>query len=914
MLIGKNAQIESERLKTALEAAGVGVWDYDLVRDELVWSLHCYRLFGITDPFPMSFDIFLSGLHPLDRERTKEVVQHAFNPESGGTYDIEYRTVGIQDGITRWVRATGKAYFDATGKAYRFVGTIADISAQKEAEAQLQESEARFRNMADSAPVMIWITDPNGHCNYLNLRWLEFTGQTMEEGSGIGWADAVHPDDRHKTKEAFVASNTEKRAFRVEYRLRSKSGQYRWMLDSALPRFDEAGRFLGYIGSVLDISDRKQTEEELQFRTAQLEAQNEATEYGLLLVDTKGKILSQNKRFSEMWHMPQEIIDSKDDNRALEHAQTMVQEPEQFIRRVKDRYESNMEVASDEFRFKDGRIIERTGRPVTGKDGMHYGYLWQFRDITAYRAAQDALELRTALLEAQNEASPLGILVIDQNYKFNYFNKGYVKVFDLPQEVVANPSREALLGYFEQTIINYEAFNERITYLYNNPVSGSLDEVYLKNGKIIERYGYPIRGKEGRYFGWTWQFRDITEERRYQEYMEQKNRQLETLIQEFKFVTDFMPQMVWATQPDGYHDFFNKQWYDYTGLDYETTKDKGWSLVLHPDDSERTWQVWHHSLETGAIYQIEYRMRRYDGVYRWMLGRAIPMRDAAGTIIKWFGTCTDIDDQRRSAELLEQKVAERTRDLQEANENLERSNAELEQFAYVASHDLQEPLRKIRTFTTMLEGELQRGDLHKSKSYIERIWQSSSRMQELIRDLLDFSRLNQSEPAAFELVDLNTIAKNIIGDLELSIAQKGAEVHIEPLPHIEAHSVQMSQLFYNLLSNALKFTKAGQVPEVKVSCALADPALLEAQHLKGSGTYYHLRFSDNGIGFLNDYAQQIFTIFQRLHNRSTYEGTGIGLALCKKVVVNHHGAIYAEGEEDKGATFHVLLPEKQGAI
>lgn len=787
MLLGKDTQIETERMEAAMNAAGVGIWDYDLVNDKLVWSQHCYRLFGITEPFAVTFDTFLNGLHPDDRQRTDEVVQYAFKPESGGTYDIEYRTIGVQDGITRWVRATGKAYFNEEGQAYRFVGTLTDISPRKEAEHKLIESEQRFRTMADNAPVMIWMTDPDGYCNYLNKRWLDFTGQRLKEGLGLGWAQAVHPEDRTKTEAAFLQSNLERCEFRVEYRLRAKDGSYRWMLDYALPRFDNTGTFLGYIGSVLDIADRK--------------------------------------------------------------------------------------------------------------------------------AAEDDLLFRTALLEAQNEASPLGILVIDQDMQVRFFNKSYVRIFELPQEVMANPTRDSLLNYYQQVIINFDQFMEKLRHLYNNPVPGSMDEVYLTNGKIIERYGYPIKSKDGRYFGWSWQFRDVTEERRSAAQLLEKNGQLETLIQEFKFVTDFMPQMVWATKADGYHDFFNKQWYDYTGLDYETTKNKGWSLVLHPDDFERTWKVWRHSLETGAIYQIEYRMRRNDGTYRWFLGRAIPMRNEAGDIVKWFGTCTDIDDQRRSAELLEQKVAERTRDLQQANQDLERSNAELEQFAYVASHDLQEPLRKIRTFTNMLEGELQRENLSKSQFYIERIWQSSSRMQELIRDLLDFSKLNRNDKAQFETVNLNDIARQILGDLELTIAQKGAVIHVGDLPQIEASTLQMSQLFYNLVGNALKFTRAGVKPEVQIASSIAEAPLLAQHNLPtDTGIYYHLVFTDNGIGFMNEYAQQIFTIFQRLHHRNTFEGTGIGLALCKKVALNHHGCIYAEGTEGEGATFHVLLPQKQAGV
>ncbi len=142
--------------------------------------------------------------------------------------------------------------------------------------------------------------------------------------------------------------------------------------------------------------------------------------------------------------------------------------------------------------------------------------------------------------------------------------------------------------------------------------------------------------------------------------IKERTEELETIVQEFQFVTDFMPQMVWATQPDGFHDFYNKQWYEYTGLSFEDTKGKGWNEVVHPEDQQRAWKVWNHSLQTGSPYEIEYRFKRFDGEYRWFLGRALPLKDDKGNIVKWFGTCTDIHDQKLANEILEQKVKERT--------------------------------------------------------------------------------------------------------------------------------------------------------------------------------------------------------------------------------------------------------------
>ena len=252
-----------------------------------------------------------------------------------------------------------------------------------------------------------------------------------------------------------------------------------------------------------------------------------------------------------------------------------------------------------------------------------------------------------------------------------------------------------------------------------------------------------------------------------------------------------MPQMVWATRPDGYHDFFNKQWYDYTGLDYDQTKNKGWSLAVHSDDYDRAISIWQQALDTGAVYQVEYRMRRYDGQYRWFLARALPMRDETGKIIKWFGTCTDINDQKLASDILEQKVRERTHELQRANAELEASNIELLQFASVASHDLKEPLRKIHMFGNLLKDRYLTGN-DTAAEYMQRIITSSARMTRLINDLLDFTRLSVNSD--FETTDLNHVMDEVLSDLEIAIKEKEAVVDIGPLPKAEVIPGQIRQV------------------------------------------------------------------------------------------------------------------------
>lgn len=284
-----------------------------------------------------------------------------------------------------------------------------------------------------------------------------------------------------------------------------------------------------------------------------------------------------------------------------------------------------------------------------------------------------------------------------------------------------------------------------------------------------------------------------------------------------------------------------------------------------------------------------------------------PFREADGRISGVLAVATDVTNEVKALQRVEELVAERTRELWEANKNLKRSNEELAQFAYIASHDLQEPARKISTFTEMLQRSLNDPE-PRVENLLKKIEYASARMLSLIRDVLTFSQLAK-EKQEWRTIDLNLVFKSIKDDFELLIEEKGAVLTSDPLPRISAIPVQINQLFGNLISNALKFSKKKIPPVISVSCSVvADGELAQFTRLKSDSPYYRISFRDNGIGFSQGHARQIFDIFQRLHGKSDYEGTGIGLAMCKKIAINHNGDIYAESEEGVGSTFHVLLP------
>ena len=258
---------------------------------------------------------------------------------------------------------------------------------------------------------------------------------------------------------------------------------------------------------------------------------------------------------------------------------------------------------------------------------------------------------------------------------------------------------------------------------------------------------------------------------------------------------------------------------------------------------------------------------------------------------------------------LEKKAKER---LALMAEELARSNAELEQFAYIASHDLQEPLRKIQAFGERLQ--VKAGDSldEKTKDYLGRMMNASSRMQSLINALLKYSRVT-TKARAFVSVDLSDLVRKVLSDLEIQIKRIGGRIEVGDLPTIDADPLQMYQLFQNLISNALKFHNKGEAPvvEVRGKIIAGSERGAAAFSQKQKDRFCRITVQDNGIGFDEKYLDHIFKVFQRLHGRDEYEGSGIGLAICRKIVQRHGGGITAESKPGKGATFSITFPVEQ---
>jgi PAS domain S-box-containing protein len=350
-------------------------------------------------------------------------------------------------------------------------------------------------------------------------------------------------------------------------------------------------------------------------------------------------------------------------------------------------------------------------------------------------------------------------------------------------------------------------------------------------------------------------------------------------------------------------------------------KYENWAQRVHPEDLNLAEENLQNAVAGGPAYNIEFRVVWPDHTIRWVLAKGdIVQYDGDGHPIRMIGVNIDITERKLAEEEkvrinrelqdlnanLEAKVVQRTEVLNQVNLELQRSNQELQEFAYVASHDLQEPLRKIQAFGNLLEEEFGQV-LAEGLTYLDRMRNAAARMQVLINDLLIFSRVT-TKALPPSMVDLAAIARGVVDDLDAKIRTTQGKVDVGPLPMIDADPLQMRQLLQNLIANALKFHRPGIPPVVTVTADVVTQQEEEASRDVADGLYCRLSVADNGIGFDEKYLDRIFIVFQRLHGRSDYEGTGIGLAVVRKIVERHGGSITATSIKGQGSTFVVMLP------
>ncbi|MEJ7626477.1 MAG: PAS domain S-box protein [Ferruginibacter sp.] len=762
---------------------------------------------------------------------------------------------------------------------------VIDVTDKVLARKKIEGSEREFRQLADTLPQLVWTTDPNGKQLFASRSWEEFTG--MDPDGPNTWIKIVHPKDFEKINNLFAESLATGKHYKGEVRLKSKENNYEWHYVLGEPIKNDKGEIEKWAGAFTNINHQKLAEESLVLQAQVLESMDE----GVSVSDEMGYILFTNAAEDRMFGYECGELTGK-------HATIQNAYPqEENIRIVVEVIEAVSTSGSWTGEWynkkKDGTTFYTQSHisaiEVSGKKLM----VCVQRNITEEKVYKE--ELKRFKFMADNASDPF--ILMKEDGSFAYLNDLALQRWGYNREEILKlrvPDIDPLYDIDSFKKIFAKAQKEKIPHFetIHKMKDGTEYPVDVNMGGIVLN-GIPYLFAVAR---------DITEWKKARE-------ELNLSLERFQHMSDTMAQFVWTADAEGNLNYFNKAVFDYSGFSHKKLQNEGWLQMVHPDDHKENIGKWTHSVETGEHFSLHHRFLRNDGVYRWQLSRAIPQLDSNGKIILWVGTSTDIHDQKLFEEKLAKEVADRTQELSEANQLLQKSNAELEQFAYVASHDLQEPLRKIRTFATMLDNVKNKLS-EKENTYLHKIISSSERMSTLINDILIFSKLSQTD-VSYEQVKLDEILDKVLEDLEIEIALKHVIIDKDPLPEIEAIPIQMNQLFFNLMSNSLKFSKENIPLEIKIKVLKPSAAELNKYNLNKSLQYIKIVFRDNGIGFDQQYDKKIFNIFQRLNNRS-YAGSGIGLALCRKILHTHQGEIFAESVVQEGAAFNILLPVDPG--
>ena len=793
---------------------------------------------------------------------------------------------GIDPGIALVNRTLGACFlWIMTGVLLRERAIDERLRAAQE---HLQQSEAYYRELVQALPAAVYTCDERGRVTLFNQAAVDLWGREPEVGKDL-WCGSwkiYSPDGTplplHECPMA-VTLREGRAMCGQEIVIERPDGTIRHVLPHPEPMRDATGTIVGAVNMLVDITDRKEGEEVLRLSEERFRTVFETAPMALFVCDQHAVIQQYNRRAVEIWgREPQCGVEQHcgsmklwlTDDTQLPHAQSPMMEvlrtgnPASDIEVLIERPDgSRVPVLVNFAALKSAR-------------GEIIGAITSFIDLTEQRKAQEALRRSEQdLSDFFDNAStglhwvgPDGIIMrVNQaeldllGYSREEYVGRHIAEFHVDQPIIQDILVRLAGG---ETLHEYPA---RI-----RCKDGSILDVLINSNVLLE---------EGKFIHTRCFTRDVTRHKRDEEALRESEERFHTLA-------DNMSQFAWTADPTGWIFWYNQRWYEYTGTTFEEMQGWGWEKVHHPDHVDRVVTKWRQAHITGEPWEDTFPLRALDGTYRWFLSRALPIRDAAGRIIRWFGTNTDITELREAQAFLlinEERIKKQASALAEANK-------ELVSFSYSVSHDLRAPLRTIDAFSRIVEEDHGAHLNAEASRCLTIVRKAAGYAGELIDDLLEFSRLGRQD-MIFSVVRMEKLARETADDLRT--LQEGRQIHLTVgnLPPCQGDPRFLKLVWTNLLTNAFKYTKNRNECRIEVGW-MPDDASAEAV------TYY---VKDDGVGFDMKYVRKLFNVFQRLHRKEDFEGTGVGLAIVHRIVLRHGGRVWAEGKVDGGATFFFSL-------
>jgi PAS domain S-box-containing protein len=783
-----------------------------------------------------------------------------------------------------------------------------------------RETEARYQTLTEASPVGIFYTDASGDCLYVNDRWCQISGMASHEALGKGWLQGIHPDDRERVFAEWYQAAQQQLPFKSEYRFQGiNCDRISWVFGQAVAQMGENGEVKNYVGTITDITERKQVEEENRLlnetlerrvaqRTAQIEIYNQklqkeivdrektalalleltqlqnailnSANYTIISTATDGTIKTFNRAAQELLGYSLEEVAGKVTPEIIHDPVEVCQRSEILSQELGTKIEPGFEVFVA--RARRGKVDENEWSYIR-KDGSRFpirlsvtalfdsegsinGFLGIGQDISDRKQAEQ--ELRDLTIAMQNAVE--GISRLDTDGRYVNVNRAYAhKCGYEPEE---------MLGMAWQLTVHPEDLDRLVLAYQEMLVTGKVEAEargVRKDGSVFYKQITMISAcnDRGIFNGHHCFMKDITDRKITEAALQES---------EFKYrqIVELAEEGIWVIDRNTRTTYVNRAMVRMLG--YTEAEMLGLSFFDFMDEEAK--QDANYKMERrkqGIADKHEFKLKNKNGKDVWTYLSASPVMDDRGNMLSCCALVYNISDRKAT----EQQLLQLTEDLQ-------RSNEQLEQFAYVASHDLQEPLRAVTSYAQLLAQRYQNNLDDRADKYINYIIGGATRMHQLINDLLAYSRSGRGKE--FEPTDCNITVQKSLSNLQMAIAETQAAIACDAMPTVMADESQLVQLFQNLIGNAIKFCRH-DIPSIHISVSQQDRE-------------WQFSVRDNGIGIAPEYAERIFIIFQRLHSRREYDGTGIGLAICKRIVERHGGRIWVDSREAKGATFYFTIP------
>lgn len=881
------AQREQQLLE-AQEIAQTGSYIWHLQKKQLDGTPKLFELLAINKN---DYKTVVEKIHPDDTQKLFTAFEESLKT---GKFECEFHY--LTDGSEKVFWSKAVINYAEDGTPSTLTGTLMDITDRNRILEHLRHSEKNYKLAESLAHIGNFEIDLSTNKIKMSDEMFRIYELPPQEGL-IDYSLAMkmrHPDDELIVKEAIRQAIEEKKPCDIYFRIITNDGHFKIVRTRAEPVINSDGSAHKIIGTLQDVTEKQQLIEKLkqsEYMYKQAEEMANMGNYSMNVLTNDIEWTDQLYKIYGLEPQAEKITEERfysfihpEDRELVDNSIAA------FYKEGYGDYTFRIITAAGE--VKTLRSISQLQKDASGRPLLVIG---TEQDVTEHRNLISNLEKSQWLSHQAQMIAHLGNWTFNLKTNEMYWSEELYRIYELAPTEKASydlfvsllhpDEKEEVIAYYEQCVREKKPYNKK-------------HRVVLRNGKVktLHRKGEIRLDAEGEvesFFGTT---QDITE----QQAAEMDLLEKQNFIQK---IADATPTILYLYNvAENRFVYINREVYYVLGYTAEEVLNAGTGatrLLYNPEDynllperAESSKKFQH----ADSMVQYECRMHKKNGDWCWVLVREVMFKtDESGNIVEILGAALDITKRKEMEKTLVQNAYQ-----------LAQSNASLEEFAYVASHDLKEPLRKISTFgDRLLHTQLdQLSD--DGQTYLKKIVDASQRMQLMISDLLSISMITGDH--AFEPFSLQAILDEVLQTLEYKIDQKGAVIHSDNLPTVHIIPSQFRQLFQNLLSNSLKFVSNDVQPQINITHTFLEPHEAEHLQLKKATRYLQLQFKDNGIGFDEEYAGKIFAIFQRLHGRSEYEGTGIGLAICKKIVEHHGGVIFATAQAQMGATFTIILP------